>query len=184
MMRMVIRMTVLALSCAIRRWRSRVNRVLNGSGRPRCREGGVAQETLGFVYARFGAGMNCPSGFLIATQGALRDGDTWRFGAGPARPMAQVMETKTMLVSTVIFGDAPSTPRRVMVFDQAGSAIKPVTVQFDGQANRTCLAERPRFKAVVASFNYNDFDPRAKTTITVFPRPAARRFRPRLCRNQ
>ena len=32
------------------------------------------------------------------------------------------------------------------------------------------LAESPRFKAnVVASFNYADFDPNAKTTITVYP---------------
>ena len=58
-----------------------------------------------------------------------------------------------------------------MVFDQGGKTIKPVTVRFDGVADRSAAwPESPRFKAkVVASFNYADFDPNAKTTITVFP---------------
>jgi hypothetical protein len=84
----------------------------------------------------------------------------------------QVLETKTMLVSTVILGDAPAFAQEsYMVFDQAGRTVKPVTVRFDGQANRSAAwPERPRFRAkVIASFNYSDFDPQAKTTITVFP---------------
>jgi hypothetical protein len=58
-----------------------------------------------------------------------------------------------------------------MVLDQGGKTVKPVTVRFDGQANRSAAwPDSPRFKAkVVASFNYSDFDPLAKTTITVFP---------------
>jgi hypothetical protein len=58
-----------------------------------------------------------------------------------------------------------------MVFDQGGITIKPVTVRFDGFANRSAAwPESPRFKAkVIASFNYADFDPMANTTITVFP---------------
>jgi hypothetical protein len=58
-----------------------------------------------------------------------------------------------------------------MVFDQGGKTIQPVTVRFDGIANRSAAwPESPRFKAkVVASFNYADFDPSANTTITVFP---------------
>jgi hypothetical protein len=46
-----------------------------------------------------------------------------------------------------------------------------VTVRFDAQADRSVMwPESPKFKAkVIASFNYADFDPKAKTTITVFP---------------
>ena len=127
-------------------------------------------------YTRFGAQDELhPNGFLItrlealsvmATHMALR-------GLEPAdADIAQVLATKTMLVSTVIFGEVPTFAQEsYMVFDQAGRTIKPVTVRFDGQANRSAAwPERPRFKAkVVAAFDYNDFDPRAKTTITVFP---------------
>ena len=86
--------------------------------------------------------------------------------------IAQVMEAPTMLVSTVIFGNVPSfAADSYMVFEQGGKTIKPATVRFDGQANRSAVwPDPPRFKAkVVASFNYADFDPTAKTTITVFP---------------
>lgn len=127
-------------------------------------------------YVRFGAADELhPSGFLITKLGALSVMATHMAlrGLQPSEAdVAQVMETKTMLVSTVIFGDMPGFAREsYMVFDQAGRTIKPVTVRFDGQANRSAAwPERPRFKAkVVASFDYNDFDPRAKTTITVFP---------------
>lgn len=127
-------------------------------------------------YVRFGAADELhPSGFLITKLGALSVMATHMAlrGLQPSEAdVAQVMETKTMLVSTVIFGDMPAFAREsYMVFDQAGRTIKPVTVRFDGQANRSAAwPEHPRFKAkVVASFDYNDFDPRAKTTITVFP---------------
>jgi hypothetical protein len=100
--------------------------------------------------------------------------------------VAKIVETKTMLVSVVIFGDTPGFAREsYIVFDQAGRTIKPVTVRFDGQANRSAAwPERPRFKAkVVAWFDYNDFDPKAKTTITVFPASAAQKVHSRLCRH-
>ncbi len=77
-----------------------------------------------------------------------------------------------MLVSIVIFGNVPSfAVDSYMVFDQGGKTIKPVTVRFDGRANRSAAwPDPPRFKAkVVALFNYSDFDPTAKTNITVFP---------------
>jgi hypothetical protein len=86
--------------------------------------------------------------------------------------VTQVLEGQTMLVSTVIFGNVPNfAVGSYMVFDQEGKTIKPVAVRFDGDADRSAAwPESPRFKAkVVASFNYADFDPNAKTTITVFP---------------
>lgn len=127
-------------------------------------------------YMRFGAPDELhPSGFLITKLGALSVMATHMAlrGLQPTEAdIAQVVATKTMLVSTVIFGDVPTFAQEsYMVFDQAGRTIKPVTVRFDGQASRSAAwPERPRFKAkVVASFDYSDFDPRVKTTITVFP---------------
>lgn len=127
-------------------------------------------------YTRFGATDDLhPSGFLVtklggvsvmATHMALR-------GQEPSEAdVKQVLEGKTMLVSATIFGNVPKfAVDSYMVFDQAGKTIKPVTVRFDGMANRSAAwPEAPRFKAkVVASFAYADFDPMAPTTITIFP---------------
>jgi len=128
------------------------------------------------LYVRFGGSDDGQAGgFLVtklsslsvmAAHMALRG-----LEPSPAE-IAQVIEASTMLVSSVIFGDSPSfAVDSYMVFDQGGKTIKPVTVRFDGQAERSALwPEKPRFKAkVVASFNYADFDPTAKTIITVFP---------------
>lgn len=135
--------------------------------------GGRAPDSF---YVRFGAADELhPSGFLVTKLGALSVMATHMAlrGLEPSEAdVAQVLATKTMLVSTVIFGDLPTFAQEsYLVFDQAGRTVKPVTVRFDGQANRSAAwPERPRFKAkVVASFDYQDFDPRAKTTITVFP---------------
>lgn len=127
-------------------------------------------------YTRFGATDELhPSGFLVtklagisvmATHMALR-------GLQPSEAdVTQVLDGKTMLVSATIFGNMPNfAVDSYMVFDQAGKTIKPVTVRFDGQANRSAAwPDAPRFKAkVVASFAYGDFDPVAPTTITIFP---------------
>ena len=84
----------------------------------------------------------------------------------------QVLESQTMLVSTVIFGNVPNfAVDSYIVLEQGGKVIKPATVRFDAQADRSVVYPKtPRFKAkVVASFNYADFDPMAKTTIAVYP---------------
>jgi hypothetical protein len=127
-------------------------------------------------YVRFGATDELhPSGFLITKMGSLSVMATHMAlrGLQPSEAdVAQVLEGKTMLVSTVIFGNASNfAVDSYMVLDQDGKTVKPVTVRFDGQANRSAAwPGSPRFKAkVVASFNYSDFDPLAKTTITVFP---------------
>lgn len=127
-------------------------------------------------YARFGGRGNLDAGgFLVTRLGSLSVMATHmaRRGLEPtAVDIAQLLEAPTMLVSAVIFGDDPSFAMdSYMVFDQAGKTIKPATVRFDGQAARsTAWPDKPRFKAkVVASFNYVDFDPSARTTITVYP---------------
>jgi hypothetical protein len=127
-------------------------------------------------YVRFGATDELhSSGFLITKLGGLSVMATHLAlrGIQPSEvDMTHVLEGQTMLVSTVIFGNVPNfAVDSYMVFDQGGKTITPVTVRFDGFANRSAAwPESPRFKAkVVASFSYADFDPYAKTVITVFP---------------
>jgi len=127
-------------------------------------------------YVRFGATDELhSSGFLITKLGGLSIMATHMAlrGLQPSEAdVQQVLEGRTMLVSTVIFGNAPNfAVDSYMVFDQGGKTIKPLSVRFDGVADRTVAwPESPRFKAkVIAAFNYADFDPNAKTTITIFP---------------
>jgi hypothetical protein len=127
-------------------------------------------------YVRFGVSdAVTPRGFLITKLGALSVMATHMAlrGLQPSETdVRQVLEAQTMLVSTVIFGNAPNfAVDSYMVLEQGGKVIKPVTVRFDAQAERSAMwPKTPKFKAkVVASFNYADFDPMAQTTITVYP---------------
>lgn len=127
-------------------------------------------------YVRFGVSDAVhPKGFLVTKIGALSVMATHMAlrGLQPSETdVRQVVEAQTMLVSTVIFGDAPNfAVDSYIVLEQGGKVIKPVTVRFDARADRSVVYPKtPRFKAkVVASFRYGDFDPMAKTTITVYP---------------
>ena len=127
-------------------------------------------------YVRFGTTDELHSnGFLITKLGGLSVMVTHMAlrGLQPSEAdVQQVLESRTMQVSTVIFGNAPNfAVDSYMVFDQRGKTIKPLSVRFDGVADRTVAwPESPRFKAkVIASFNYADFDPKANTIITIFP---------------
>ena len=127
-------------------------------------------------YVRFGVADEVqPKGFLITKIGAVSvmAAHMALRGLEPSEAdVAQVLEGKTMLISTVIVGNTPNfAVDSYMVLDQGGKTIKPVMVRFDARANRSVVwPKSPRFKAkVVASFNYADFDPRAKTTIIVYP---------------
>jgi hypothetical protein len=127
-------------------------------------------------YVRFGAVDEVqPKGFLITKIGALSVMATHMAlrGLQPSEAdVTQVLEDNTMLISTVIFGDTPNfAVDSYMVLNQGGKTIQPVMVRFDAQANRSVVwPKSPRFKAkVVASFNYADFDPKTKTSITVYP---------------
>lgn len=127
-------------------------------------------------YTRFGATDDLhPNGFLITKLAALSVMATHMGlrGIEPAETdIAQAIDGKTMLISATIFGNMPNfAVDSYMVLDQGGKTIKPVTVRFDAQANRSAAwPEPPRFKAkVVASFGYADFDPLAETVITIFP---------------
>lgn len=127
-------------------------------------------------YVRFGASDDIHAGgFLVTKLGSLSVMATHMAlrGLEPSgADVAQVLEGKTMLVSATIFGNVGNfAVDSYMVLDQQGKTIKPVNVRFDAVAGRSAAyPDQPKFKAkVVASFDYRDFDPRAATTITVFP---------------
>ncbi|MEO6307122.1 MAG: hypothetical protein ABIO96_02530 [Nitrospiraceae bacterium] len=138
----------------------------------------VAQKGLSpdSFYVRFGVADEVqPKGFLITKIGALSVMATHMAlrGLQPSEAdVTQVLEGNTMLISTVIFGNALNfAVDSYMVLNQGEKTINPATVRFDARANRSVVwPKNPRFKAkVVASFNYADFDPKAKTSITVYP---------------
>jgi hypothetical protein len=103
---------------------------------------------------------------MMATHMALR-------GVEPSQAdVAKILESKTMLVSAVIFGNQEHfAVDSYLVLEQGRKTIKPVTVRFDAKAEHSAMWPRPpKFKAkVVASFNYADFDPMAETAVTVYP---------------
>lgn len=128
------------------------------------------------LYARFGeSDEGRPSGFLMTKLGrlAVMAAHMALRGREPEPlEIARTLEEPTMLVVVVIVGTHPSFAiDSYMVLNQRGRLIKPMTVRFDGRASPgEGEADRPLFKAkVVAAFKYDEFDPLAETTITVFP---------------
>ena len=140
------------------------------------KEAGQEGRSPDSFYVRFGVSdAVTPRGFLITKLGALSIMATHMAlrGLQPSEAdVAQILNAQTMLVSAVIFGNAPNfAVDSYIVLEQGNKMIKPVTVRFDAQAEHSVVYPKtPRFKAkVVASFNYSDFDPMAETTITVYP---------------
>lgn len=142
----------------------------------RGKEAATHRQAPEMFYTRFGSGDDLhPSGFLVTKLGGLSIMATHMALRGlepSAADIAQVIEAPTMLVSTVIFGDSPSfAVNSYIVLDQEGRVVKPATLRVDGQASRSPAWPRsPKFRGkVVATFRYGEFDPKAQTTITVFP---------------
>jgi hypothetical protein len=142
----------------------------------RGKEAAYKRDSPDIFYVRFGATDDLyPGGFLITKLGGLSVMTTHMALRGlqaSEADITQVLEGRTLLVSAVIFGNASNfAGDSYMTLDQGGTTIKPVTVRSDGVAGRSAAwPESPRFKAkVVASFNYEDFDPKTNTIITVFP---------------
>jgi hypothetical protein len=140
------------------------------------KEAAEKQRSPESFYVRFGVSDDVhPRGFLVTKLGGLSVMATHMAlrGLEPSQAdVAQIVESKTMLVSTVILGNQRNfAVDSYIVLEQGGKIIKPVTVRFDAQADRSAMFPMPpKFKAkVVASFNYADFDPMAETTITVYP---------------
>lgn len=127
-------------------------------------------------YARFGGtGPVQSEGFLLTKLGSLSVMATHMALRGlepSAADVAHVIEAPAMLVSATIVGESPGfAANSYMIFEQAERVIKPITVRADGQAHRrTTGPESPKYQAtIVATFRYGDFDPKARTMITIFP---------------
>lgn len=142
----------------------------------RGKEAAAHRQAPEIFYTRFGSGDELhPGGFLVTKLGGLSVLATHMAlrGLEPSTAdIAQVTEAQTMQVSTMILGDSPSfAVNSYIVLDQRGRIVKPATVRVDGQASRSSVwPQSPKFRAkVVATFRYADFDPKAQTTITVFP---------------
>jgi hypothetical protein len=128
------------------------------------------------LYAWFGSASDlAPRGFVMtklvglavmATHFALR-------GETPiASEIAQILEEQSLLVSVVLFGERPDfAVDSYMVMTQGERLIKPTRLRFDATASRSPVwPASPAYRAkIVASFAYADFDPRARTRLSVFP---------------
>ncbi|MET0516603.1 MAG: hypothetical protein ABW047_14900 [Nitrospiraceae bacterium] len=128
------------------------------------------------LYTSFGSTDDLtPRGFLMTKLGGIlvmTSHLALRSLAPSEQDVAQVLENKNLLVNVVIFGDQPNFARdSYVVLEQGGQTVKPVNVRFDARAERSSVWPRtPAYRAkVVALFAYADFDPRAKTKLSVFP---------------
>lgn len=86
--------------------------------------------------------------------------------------ISQVMANDLLLVNVVIYGDRVNfAADSYVVMEQAGRTVKPATVRFDARGDRTAVwPQQPAYRAkVIAQFPYADLDPRAQTTLTIFP---------------
>jgi len=128
------------------------------------------------LYAWFGSDEELrPKGFLMTKMNGLTVLAS-HFGLRGEMPseteIRRILAGETMLVSVTIFGETPTfADDSYIVLRQGEKLVKPLKVRFDGVAQRTKVwPKAPRYRAkVIGSFQYNAFDPNAKTTIMVFP---------------
>ena len=128
------------------------------------------------LYTWFGSDEELrPKGFLMTKMNGLTVMAS-HFGLRGETPseteIQRILAEETMLVSVTIFGETPAfADNSYLVLKQGEKLVKPLKVRFDGVAQRTTVwPKAPRYKAkVLGSFRYDAFDPKAKTTIMVFP---------------
>jgi hypothetical protein len=85
----------------------------------------------------------------------------------------QILADPALLITVILFGERPDfAVDSYMLLLQQDRRITPVKVRFDGTADRSIVWPHfPRYRAkVIAFFAYADFDPMAKTVLSVFPR--------------
>lgn len=90
---------------------------------------------------------------------------------GP-RDIQGLLDSETLLVTVVVFGDRPDFAlNSYLLLIQGERTITPEQVRFDGRASRSAAwPGQPAYRAkVVASVPYADLDPSAPTRIAVFP---------------
>ncbi len=128
------------------------------------------------LYAWFGSDEELrPKGFLMTKMNGLTVMAS-HFGLRGETPseteVRRILAGESMLVSVTIFGETRTfADDSYMVLKQGEKLVKPLKVRFDGVAQRTkAWPKAPRYKAkVIGSFQYDAFEPNAKTTIMVFP---------------
>lgn len=142
----------------------------------RGRAAAVARIPPDRLYAWFGTPDELePRGFLMTKVVGLTVMAA-HFALRSATPteseITRILEDQALLISVIILGDRPNfAVDSYIVVEQGGRTIKPIKVRFDGQASRTSVwPQAPAYRAkVVASFPYEELDPRAKTKVSVFP---------------
>ena len=134
------------------------------------------------LYAWFGPANELanefrPRGFLMTKISGLAVMSA-HFALRSARPteeeLRRVLDDKYLQISVMLFGDRRDFAQNTFVMlTQGARKIMPVQIRSDATADRTSAwPKSPAYRAkVVASFAYGDFDPLAKTQLSVFPRP-------------
>lgn len=114
-------------------------------------------------------------GFLLTKLGGVRVMSA-HFALRAETPSPQdirgLLDSETLLVAVVVFGDRPDFARdSYMLLVQGEHTITPKQVRSDGRASRSAAwPGQPAYRAkVVASVPYADLDPSAPTRIAVFP---------------
>ncbi len=134
---------------------------------------GVSPDQL---HTWFGAQEDlAPRGFIMTKLGSLlvmANHLSLRALSPTEEDIAQVMANGNLLVNVVLYGDRVNfAADSYVVLEQAGRTVKPASVRFDARGDRTSVwPQQPAYRAkVIAQFPYADIDPRAKTTLSVFP---------------
>ena len=114
-------------------------------------------------------------GFLLTKLGGVRVMSA-HFALRAATPSAEeiqrILDSETLLVTVVLFGDRPDFALdSYVLLVQGEQTIAPTQVRYDGRASRSAAwPDQPAYRAkVVASVPYGDMDPSALTRIAVFP---------------
>lgn len=134
---------------------------------------GVSPDQL---HTWFGANEDlAPRGFIMTKLGSLlvmANHLSLRALSPTEQDIDQVMANGHLLVNVVLYGDRMNfAADSYVVLEQAGRTVKPSSVRFDARGDRTARwPQQPAYRAkVIAQFSYADIDPRAKTTLSVFP---------------
>ncbi len=116
-----------------------------------------------------------PRGFIMTKLGSLlvmANHLSLRALSPTEQDIDQVMANENLLINVVLYGERLNfAADSYVVLEQAGKTIKPATVRFDARGDRTTVwPQQPAYRAkVIAQFPYAEIDPRAKTTLSVFP---------------
>lgn len=117
-----------------------------------------------------------PRGFLMTKMSGVAVMSA-HFALRSAQPTEQelqrILDDKHLQVSVTLYGDRREFAQHTFVMlTQGDRKIMPAHIRSDATAERTSAwPKSPAYRAkVVASFAYGDFDPQAKTQLSVFPR--------------